>query len=307
MKNLNTLVWLIFILNCFLNITPSFSQANLPVLRGPYLGQKLPGNTPELFAPAITPAIERKGCPAFSPDGNLFIFDGLTTSGGKFFIMKQKNGIWSKPEIAPFSSQYPEGHVILSPDGKKLYFSSQRPVIKENKEARDWNIWVIDKIPSGWSQPYPLEYPINTDLVEIYASVTNDGSLYFFKMPENKWDKADIYRSVQVNGKYSNVENMGKPISSAYEDVDPFIAPNASYIIICSKKPGGYGDHDLYIAYKKNKEWINPKNLGNVINSEHKEVCPVVTPDGKFFFFLSNRSGEYKTYWVSAQFIDKLK
>jgi hypothetical protein len=32
-----------------------------------------------------------------------------------------------------------------------------------------------------------------------------------------------------------------------------------------------------------------------------------VTLDGRFFFFLSNRTGEYETYWVDAKIIEDLK
>lgn len=44
------------------------------VLKGPYLGQKSPGMTPEIFAPGIvsTKACELHG--AFSPDGEEFFF-----------------------------------------------------------------------------------------------------------------------------------------------------------------------------------------------------------------------------------------
>jgi Tol biopolymer transport system component len=48
-------------------------------------------------------------------------------------------------------------------------------------------------------------------------------------------------------------------------------------------------------------------NLGNPINSPSIEICPMVTPDGKYLFFLSQRGGESHIWWVDAGFIKELK
>jgi hypothetical protein len=53
--------------------------------------------------------------------------------------------------------------------------------------------------------------------------------------------------------------------------------------------------------------WAEPVKLGPEVNSPSIELCPMVTADGKFLFFLSQRDGESHAYWAKAEVIDKLR
>jgi Tol biopolymer transport system component len=110
-----------------------------------------------------------------------------------------------------------------------------------------------------------------------------------------------------VAGQYRDVENLGAPINTKYHEVDPFIAPNESYLIFCSEKPGGFGRADIYVTFRsKRGEWSEPVNMGENINSSHSEYIPYVTPDGRYFFFTSNKSGDRDIYWVDAKVVGDL-
>ena len=81
-------------------------------------------------------------------------------------------------------------------------------------------------------------------------------------------------------------------------------------LIVCLRKPDGYGEYDLYISFsKKNGSWTEPVNMGSEINSHAYEFRPYVTPDGKYFFFTSNRDklGNGNVYWVDARVIEGYK
>jgi Tol biopolymer transport system component len=43
--------------------------------------------------------------------------------------------------------------------------------------------------------------------------------------------------------------------------------------------------------------------LGERVNSPADETCPVLSPDGKYLFLISNRSGEFRVYWIDAAVI----
>ena len=79
-------------------------QQDFPVLKGPYLGQKLPGNTPEPFAPGVVSTTAHEFACSFTPNGNEFYFSRRDSALGVPVIMvsKLRNGAWTKPEIAPF-------------------------------------------------------------------------------------------------------------------------------------------------------------------------------------------------------------
>ena len=104
-----------------------------------------------------------------------------------------------------------------------------------------------------------------------------------------------------------------KPVPIKLEDHQnleggtPYIAPNESYIIF-SHGPDRV-DTDLYISYRlDNNRWTMPQNLGFSINAEGLlDLCPKISPDGKYLFFISRRNGpEFRIFWVDASFIDIL-
>jgi hypothetical protein len=77
-------------------------------------------------------------------------------------------------------------------------------------------------------------------------------------------------------------------------------------MIFTSNRPGGYGFNDLYISvYNGNESWSDPSNLGTIINSDFEDAYPLITFDGQYFFFTTQKSGDlgYNPYWVDAQVI----
>jgi hypothetical protein len=281
-------------------------QDTYPALTGRYLGQKPPGDLPEIFKSRISSNIELEGIPYFAKSGKLLVYKGSSASKEGIFIMEEKEGIWTSPQKVLALSPFDDRHFILTPDGKRIFFTSRRPVDPGAEPAKNPNLWILENTISGWSQPQPLKAPINTDQAEFYSTVTEDGTLYFTRSIID--DSADIYRSRLVNREYARVERLDAPINTRFVDGDPYIAPDESYMIFLSNRPGGFGEHDFYISFPlKDGSWTQPKNLRKDINSEGNDVCPLVTDDGKYFFFCSNRTGRYEIYWVDAKFIEELK
>jgi tetratricopeptide (TPR) repeat protein/Tol biopolymer transport system component len=281
-------------------------KESLPVLKGPYFGQEPPGDLPEIFKPRISPNIEIRGIPCFAKNGTLLVYRGLSASTEGVFITEEKDGFWTFPQKVLALGPHEDRHFILTPDGKRIFFTSRRPVNSGGEPAKNPNLWVLDNTPSGWSQPQLTRTAVNTDQAEFYSTVTEDGTLYFTRSIND--DSADIYCSRLVNREYVRTERLDAAINTRFVDGDPYIAPDESYMIFLSNRPGGFGQHDFYISFRlKDGTWTPPKNLGKGINSEGNDVCPLVTGDRRFFFFGSNRTGRYEIYWVDAKIIDDLK
>ena len=64
------------------------------------------------------------------------------------------------------------------------------------------------------------------------------------------------------------------------------------------------GDFDIYVSFKeKDGGWQAPRNLGKPVNSVGAELCPVVTPDGKYLFFFRN----VDIFWVSTDVVERVR
>jgi ankyrin repeat protein/glyoxylase-like metal-dependent hydrolase (beta-lactamase superfamily II) len=276
-----------------------------PVLKGEYLGMKKPGMIPEVFAPGIVSTEKNELNSVFTPDGKEFYFT-IESSQGKWtiMVMKRKTDQWTKPQPASFSGTFSDVDLFISPDGKKLYYCSNRPLDGKGAPAATFDIWVVDRIGEEWSAPKNMGAPINSAENEFYPSVTKDGTMYFQSRRPDTRGPRDIYRARLENGVYAKVENLGDVINSDLFEGDGLISPDEDFLIYSVNRPGGFGLGDLYISYRDTDGgWSKPLNMGDKINTKSNENCPILSPDGKFLFYTSGND----IYWVSAKVIDELR
>ncbi len=283
------------------------SQAppEFPVLKGDYLGQEKPGNTPLMFAPGIVSGhhFSSEHSPAvFSPDLKEVYW--TKQFRGPILCMKQENGVWSPPEPASFCSEYGDGEPIFSPDGQKLYFLSLRPLGPESPPDKE-TMWYVERTPSGWSEPKPVSPLINAHNLHWLFSVSDHGTIYFSSIKDGGFGLRDIYSSRLVDGEYEEPKNLGAVINGPGIDHTPFIASDESFLIyVSAENSADPGRSQFVISYRDdNGSWSEPVSLGDHIKFRGGGLCPAVTPDGKYMFFI----GSGDIYWVSAGFIEELR
>lgn len=241
----------------------------------------------KLFAEGVINTDADEYGPTFTPDGKTLYFTRRVNRRDSEFIYVSRlaNGKWSAPELATFSGKYFDKEPFVAPDGRRIFFASLRPVDGiEPKNRRDFNIWFVEKTANGWSEPKHVGPAINSPAYENYPSVAAGGTLYFAGEREGGKGGNDLYRARIVNGKYERVERLDE-LNTPNVDADPYVAPDESYLIFCSDRPGGLGSGDLYISFNRNGRWSEPKNLGAAVNTPEFEYTPLISPDGKWLFF----------------------
>lgn len=267
----------------------SYAENESPVLTGPYLGQKPPGSTPEIFAPGIVSTEGWEASGVFTPELNEFYFirDSKESDKQEMVVFINTNNRWHESVVSARV-----GTPLIAPDGKTMHLG------KRYKE----------RTGTGWSEVKKLEAPFDT--LPIMRLTASSKGTYFFD--EFKKDfTGSIRYSRLVDGKYEEPKLLGKEINSG-KSFHPFIAADESYLIFDSKSERGHGDSDLYISYRQQDDtWGEPINLGDKINTEGWEAMASVTSDGKYLFFNRNMApGNHENvdiFWVDAQFIETLR
>ncbi len=318
------------IILCLINCK---QQSKFPVLSGEYLGQEPPGMEGELFAPGIMSTGLRELNAAFFPGGKEVIYSvGVGSMKWALIMIREENGRWTRPEVAPFSGEYGGVDPFVSFDGNTVYYCSNRPKSGQREPEDNYDIWYVKRADTGWSEPVNMGPPINSDTHEFYPSLTRDGTMYFQSRRDGGIGFGDIYRARLVDGEYVEAELLPEPVNSPDFEGDAFIAPDESYIIVSTfRKEDNIGQSDLYISFRtKDGSWLPLKNMGRRINSEGGENCQILSPCGKYLFYTSGRgtnlsslspltyeiikkawtepqNGNGDIYWVDVKIIEELR
>jgi Tol biopolymer transport system component len=217
---------------------------------------------------------------------------------------KFENGKWLTPEVAEFSGEYFEGDPSISPEGSKIFFWSVRPKNEKTKSTGAANLWMAEKTDNGFGNPTFLG-----DKLKITnggaPGISSNGTMYFFTDKKGVTKNRDICKADIFNPDSVHVVILEEEINSDSHDYDSYIAPDESCVIFTSEREGGFGKGDLYISYNINGTWSKPVNLGDKINSPAYDYCPLISPDGKYFFFTSDKSGKSQIYQVDMSALPK--
>lgn len=288
-----------FFILLFLSITAA-AQQNINLSRPPAM--------PQLFSPGIISTGLGERDFAISPDGKVILYT-LQSPQGMFQtileIKKQPDGSWSKPVIASFAGKYSDLEPAFSADGKKLFFSSNRPL--SGTEIKDFDIWVVEKDNGKWGEPKNIGAPVNTAEDEFYPSVAKNGNLYFTAAYKNAVGKEDIYMAQRQNDKYNEPVPLDTAVNSKTYEFNAFVSPDEDYILFTSYgRKDDKGRGDIYISRKDAAgKWQQAKNL-SFLNSEKLDYCPFVSPDKKILFFTSERNNLKRSFPGNPVNLDEL-
>ncbi len=189
-------------------------------------------------------------CTSISPDGKqIFIYkndlNDKNSRGGDVFVSKIANGKWKTPEPIgkPIASSYWEGGACVSSDGKKYFFTSERPGGLGGSD-----IWmVIKKNKLEWDKPVNLGAAVNSKYDEAGMFLAPDGkTLFFCSNGPNSMGSYDIFKTVYDGTKWGAPINLGYPINSGAKEGQLTLSADAKYAYISSERKGGLGENDIY-------------------------------------------------------------
>ena len=139
---------------------------------------------------------------------------------------------------------YNTGFPSFSPDGKRLFFASDRP-----GGHGGYDLYYSEREDNGWGAPVNLGPEVNTPGNEI-APQTASGSVYFSSDYLPGFGGMDIYRADVIGGVVSSVSNLGPAVNSPLDDIGFSLAEGGDIAYFASNRAGGKGGLDLYRAVR---------------------------------------------------------
>ncbi|MDH4200215.1 MAG: OmpA family protein [Spirochaetia bacterium] len=164
------------------------------------------------------------------------------------YYTRQVGKSWSTPiPVAGVNSDFHDRMPSISPDGKFLFFSSDRP----GGFGKD-DIWVsqYDDANKLWKPPLNPGDTINTPDSEISPSIHTDGiTLYFSSDRRGGVGGYDIYITQRLNGGiWKKPGNLGTPYNTEQDDEYPTVTNSGEYMYFTSNRPGSTGGFDIFRA-----------------------------------------------------------
>ena len=318
-------------MNRFMTLLCATALLSPAAAAAPYLDQPPPGDQPVLFAPGIVSDGLNNRDMAILPDGSeIYWSSNLRNFDISVILVSRRTAQgWSAPEVAPFSRDpaYRYLEPAIAPDGSRLFF------VAAERGSRNNDIWVADRAGEAWGTPRRLGPSVNTPVSETYPSLTRDGTLYFSRADQGS-NTEHIYRAPFRDRDY-HPERLPANVNSGKSQFNAFVAPDESFLIVpVWGREDSIGSVDYYAVFREGgNEWSQPVNLGPAVNTEGgREYTPYVSPDGRYFFFMSTRSpagetppaggysadglrrlhdapenGNSDLYWMDAAFIQRLR
>lgn len=215
-----------------------------------YITEKQGGewSQPQLISPHINVKYNDAAA-SLSHDGKTLFLYYEYGNGDIYTSTLEEDGSWTKPvPLNRFINhpQYRETAACVSPDGKQLYFSSNRPGGKGG-----FDIYVSTLDPNGqWGRPSNLGSAINTRLNEESPFLHSDGAtLYFSSNGHPTLGNNDIFKSEWKDGTWTRPINLGYPInSSAYNDFFT-LSDDGQTGYYSALREGEPGNSDLYVIH----------------------------------------------------------
>ena len=153
---------------------------------------------------------------------------------------------WNVTELEINSAYYSMKNPALSCDGKSLYFSSDMPGGFGNYDIYKSKI----KDDGSLGEPINLGQKINTEEQEVFPHMCCDNTLYFSSNGHLGLGGLDVFYSKNVDGKWSNVRNVGLPVNSNSDDFAFKMGDDCTNGFVSSNRAGGVGSDDVYAVKK---------------------------------------------------------
>jgi Tol biopolymer transport system component len=196
-------------------------------------------SAPQNAGPGVNTAVNEVDA-KFSADGKTMIFirgENFRTAS-QIFISQWKDGKWSEAKwigAAASPADTIEFGAVLSSDGKRIYFASNR-----SGGHGGFDLYYSELHDEQWAEPVNLGPVVNTAENEVDVALSPDGKTIVFpaKRPDSIGGSTDLYISRFANGAWSPIENLGPRINTPATDTCPWLAFDGNSLYVNTEWDG---------------------------------------------------------------------
>lgn len=221
-----------------------------------------------------------------TPDGREIYFNRASADRTRLTIMRatrQADGSWAAATTVSFSGTHRDVDPFVTPDGRRLYFSSDRPRRVGTKPQLA--TWYVERRDDGsWGPPIDPGPPLNSEAGDVFVSGTRDGQLVFGSARDGA---SRVFATRESGGRWTTP--VAQSFGASNDGGNPAIAPSGRFLVMVRASAGGAAD--LLVSCRSGDGWTGPRPLTSTVNSPFADFAPYVDAGERFLYFTSERPG----------------
>jgi hypothetical protein len=182
-------------------------------------------------------------------------------------------------------------------DNQSLIFSSQRQNTFQSEEFEGLENYPVKlfKATQGnnsWSQITELSDVVNNSGYHVCNGTMSEDGRYLYYSACDREFRCEIMASKYSNGIWGKPVKLNSKINMpGYSSTQPNISivGDQELMLFVSDRPGGQGNLDIWYSIKRGDlDFLEPINLGSLINSPEDDVCPWYNKIDSSLYFSSS-------------------
>ena len=226
-----------------------------------------------------------------------------------YSVQKESDGTWSMPKLEPTLSENKHHNYVdfikdnLIVKGGSVYKKASGETGYQFFNFENGNYQPKDQLTITAYSNYgdaaflTATTDLKTIVLAIESDFTHGGTDFYFT--NRKGD-----------GTYGLLQNMGKIINSADDDISPQLLSDTKTLLFSSNGFSGFGGCDIYVSYRLDhtwKNWSEPINLGDKINSDASESSPYYDESNETLYYIKAVDGKWKLHIAKIPIQDLTK
>ncbi len=217
------------------------------------------------------PEINEATVAVSADERKVFAYQDITGGGDLFSSVFADNKFQTLDplEYKGLNSEDWETHCSISPDGRNIYFVSNR---LGGFGGRD--IYKIAQLPDGtWTDPVNLGPTVNTAYDEESPFMTIDNkTMYYSSNGPKSIGGFDIFMTVKDEQDWTEPINLGYPINRTGDDLYYTTTVDGYKGYLSSWRPDGFGEKDIY---EIQNDFLGAKNAAVLNATIHRIDGPI--------------------------------
>lgn len=196
------------------------------------------------------------------------------------------------------NSDRPEYYPSITADEETFIFTR---LVKDGRSYQGKNEEILRSFQRDdtWFPAVPIP-ELNSEFNEGAPSIAGDGKTLVFTACELMGEyggrrvgqgSCDLFISKKVAGKWTEPENIGKPINTKNWETQPSLTADGNTVFFIRGVPSNTGvkEQDIYYSSRQpNGKWGIPVKLSPKVNTPYREESVFIHPDGNTLYFSSD-------------------